>query len=189
MLSKKRLAGFFLVFLLSFTMATQAFATSKTLTVTKYDQAKSNWCWAAAGTMVGRYQNSNSTRNQWDVVENVKGPSYPNESGTDAELRSGLHFAAMHIVNYRYASTLSFASHKAHIDALNPIVAKIQWAHVASNHAYVCIGYETVGSVNYLKLIDPLPNISNERIIYTALINSATLKSGVGTYITSFYRD
>lgn len=49
-----------------FSLPAQAAMTE--LVVSKIQQTKSNWCWAAAAEMAGKYKYSSSTRTQSDVV-------------------------------------------------------------------------------------------------------------------------
>lgn len=70
---KHRLLTFSIVVALFFALAIPAFAASKTLGVSEIDQNKTEWCWAACSEMIGKYYDSGSNRDQYDLVEYIKG--------------------------------------------------------------------------------------------------------------------
>lgn len=76
-LMKHRLLTFSIVVALFFALAIPAFAASKTLGVSEIDQNKTEWCWAACSEMIGKYYDSGSNRDQYDLVEYIKGNTGP----------------------------------------------------------------------------------------------------------------
>lgn len=184
--SKIRLLIIPVALVLIMLMGTTAFA-ARTLSITQVVQAKTNWCWAACSEMVGRYQNSNSTRDQWAVVKEVKGSSYPNDGGTTSEIQQGIRYASVNTVTYTNSSTLTFAKHESHIDNSDPLVVWMSW-NSGNAHVVVCAGYKTSGSTDYLYLIDPIEDTTKEYYNYTSLKNGTSIQSGTGKYTTTIYK-
>lgn len=183
---KKRIIGVLVTVVLSLSMTITVFAAT-TLDVTRVKQAKSQWCWAAVGEMIGTYMNSSSSRTQWDIVAYVKGSSYPDEGGSDSELVKGIKYASMDTVTYKSGSTLSWDKHKSNISEGNPIGVKMVWDSSGA-HALVCAGTKTSGGSNYLYIIDPSGNNTSEWYKYTSLKNGTQIQSGKGSYDTSFWK-
>lgn len=182
---KKRLSLLFILVMVFVSSATALAATE--LDVEKVTQAKTLWCWAACSEMIGQYQNSESTRDQWDVVSYIKGSDYPNDTGSDTDITNGIKYVSEDTVTYKSGSTLSWASHKTEIDGSDPLVVWMAWDSGGA-HVLVCAGYKTSGSSNYLYLIDPDPDATSEYYSYTALKNGTSIQTGTGTYTKSIYR-
>lgn len=183
---KKHILATLGALVLAFTMTTTAFAAT-TLDVTRVKQAKSYWCWAAVGEMIGTYMNGNSSRTQWDIVAHIKGSSYPNDPGSDSELAKGIKYASMDTVTYTSGSTLSWDKHTSNIGDGNPVGVKMIWDDGGA-HALVCAGTKTSSGNNYLYIIDPAGDNTSEWYNYTSLKNGTSIQSGKGTYSTSFYK-
>ena len=94
---KKRIksaCAIFLVFAISFSFAIGISAA--TITMTRYSQYKSNWCWAACALMLARSQGAAfMTKN--DIVTYVKG-STDNEMGTIVETEQAVRYILQTIV-------------------------------------------------------------------------------------------
>ena len=166
-------------------MTTTVFA-ARTLSISQVVQAKTNWCWAASSEMVGRYQNSSSTRDQWDIVKYIKGSSYPNEGGSNSEIEKAIRYASENTVTYNTSNTLTFANHENHIDNSDPLVVRMDW-NSGGAHAVVCAGYKTSGSTNYIYLIDPIEDTTKEYYNYTSLKNGTSIQTGTGKYTKSIH--
>lgn len=173
-------------FILLFSTSTSIYA-ARTLSINQVVQAKSKWCWAASSEMVGRYHNSNSTRDQWDIVKYIKGSNYPNEGGSNSEIEKAIRYASVDTVTYTTSNILSFDEHKKHIDNSNPIVVRMDWDSGGA-HAVVCAGYKTSGGSNYIYIIDPIEDTTMEYYNYTSLKNGTSIQTGTGKYTKSIHK-
>lgn len=68
---KRKLFIIPIAFLLAISLTVTTFAASITLGVSEIDQNKTYWCWAACSEMIGKYYNSNSDKDQYDIVKEV----------------------------------------------------------------------------------------------------------------------
>jgi len=154
-LDKRKLALFLnLVIILSLIFAVSAQAAMTELVVTKITQAKTNWCWAAAAEMAGKYKYSSSTRTQTDAVIYKKGSSSVNEVGDVYETEDATEYITYD--NYGLSATLpffpwSFNKVKSSIDKGYPVIALVRGG--GTGHYYVIRGYD--GSTNEIALNDP----------------------------------
>ena len=183
-----RAASIILTVLLVSSLAITAFAAEKTISVSRVQQAKDHWCWAACGEMIGTYVNSNSSQDQWSIVKKIKGTlfnPYPDEGGTDTETEEAIEIGSDNTVDYECDSVLSFVDHQTDIDNWYPLCAKMVWDSSGA-HVVVVAGYRT-NSTNMLYLIDPWYSCGSAYYSYTALINGATIQSGTGKYTKSFH--
>ncbi len=186
--SMNKLISVTLMFVLLFSFTTQVFAATKTLSVTRVTQSKDKWCWAACSEMIGTYKNSNSTRDQWDVVAYVKDSSYPNKTATSSEIEKGIKYASVDKVTYQTSSSpLSFSTTQSNIDSSNPIVVWMTWNN-GEGHVVVCSGYQTSGKDEYLYLLDPASGASSNYYDYTTMKNGITIQSGTGKYTKTIYK-
>ncbi|MBU5445199.1 C39 family peptidase [Paenibacillus sp. MSJ-34] len=187
-LKSKHLMYLCAVFVMSFTLfvgSAGVSAASKTLSLTRIQQAKTNWCWAAASEMVGKYKNSSTTKTQWDVVLQEKGKDYPNVGGTVSNIKNGIKLVGGNKVTVTDSSSpLSFATIQSQIDSANPSVMWIDW-NSGGAHVVVSAGYDTTDSKVYA--VDPWEDISNQYYKYDALVKGTTLASGTGKYTKSIY--
>lgn len=183
----KGLSIFFVLTLIC-SLSITAFAAEKTLGISRVQQEKDNWCWAACGEMIGTYVNSNSTEDQWSIVKEIKGTilnQYPDKGATDAEVEEAIEVGSANTVNYTYNNSVrSFANHQSDIDNGYPICVQMQWS--SGKHVVVAAGYKT-GTQNMLYLIDPWYDCGAAYYSYTALKNGTTIQSGTGSYINSYY--
>lgn len=141
-----------LLLLLAFILIAPVSTLADTLYVPVVRQAKSNWCWAACAEMVGRYEESGSTRSQWDVVMHVKGTS-DNVVGTAEETALGAAFVCYNVSSF-------VATHRAFNEADiqdtinragNPLVVGIVWGGIGGGHMMVVDGYDS----GQVRVIDP----------------------------------
>ncbi len=125
-----------------------------TLSVPHYQQEKSNWCWAAAARMVGKYKTPASTKTQTQIVTYVKGSPTDNTPGSLLEIVSATEYASnFAITGGIYFFTLSFANIKNRINGNMPIQPLVRGN--GTGHYYVIYGYHSSSSGNYVYLIDP----------------------------------
>lgn len=68
------------------------------LSITPVIQAKTNWCWAASGEMMGKNICPTSTWTQYDLVHYIKSTvgsePYPNEGGTLSDCVDAVSWAS-----------------------------------------------------------------------------------------------
>lgn len=101
-----------------------ALSTSNPLTMTKYSQQYSHWCWAACAQMVGKYFGTSYTQSQ--IVKQIKG-STVDDGATDRELTLALQYTT-NSKGYSVAlfGVPTFATIKTNIVNNHfPVVAKI----------------------------------------------------------------
>lgn len=183
---KRKLFIIPIAFLLAISLTVTAFAASITLGVSEIDQNKTYWCWAACSEMIGKYYNSNSDKDQYDIVEEVKGNTN-NQGGSSDDICEAIQYASGNTVTFQTReSALSFSSCQTEIDNSDPFVVWL--AGTSMSHVIVASGYKT-GSTNYLYIIDPSPNVSAQYFSYTALVNGTTGTLGTRCYERTMYRD
>jgi len=127
----------------SFLWVVPANAAMTELVVPKIQQAKSQWCWAAAAEMAGKYKYSSSTRTQWDVVEAIKGDDTINEPGDIYETANATEFVTYD--NYGVSATIiffpwNFSKVKKSIDNGYPVIPLVN--NGTTGHYYVIRGYD-----------------------------------------------
>lgn len=131
-----------LVLAISILWALPAQAAMTELVVTKIQQTKSNWCWAAAAEMAGKYKYSTSTRTQSDVVAKIKGDSTINEPGSIYETANSTEYVTYD--NYGVSTTLlfpwDFSKVKESIDNGYPVIPLVNDG--TTGHYYVIRGYD-----------------------------------------------
>jgi hypothetical protein len=185
---KYRVFSVVLMVVLMLSLATTAFAI--TLGVGRVTQANNKWCWAATAEMIGKFVNNNTSRDQWNIVNYVKG-SYVNATASVTETKSAINYALEGAATYTSGSTLSWNDHVSKINNYYPIGAWVDWSNGGS-HMMVCAGTKTSGSndTEYIYIIDPWEfSISDWYIYYNAIQNGADFQSGTGIYVTSFYKN
>lgn len=132
-----------LVLAISILWALPAQAAMTELVVTKIQQSKSNWCWAAAAEMAGKYKYSSSTRTQTDVVTKIKGSATVNEPGSIYETANSTEYVTYD--NYGLSATLplfrwNFSKVKTSIDNGYPVIPLVNDGN--TGHYYVIRGYD-----------------------------------------------
>lgn len=184
---KHRLLTFSVVVALFFALAIPAFAASKTLGVSEIDQNKTKWCWAACSEMIGKYYDSGSNRDQYDLVEYIKGNT-DNQAGTASNICDAIKYVSNNCVTFTSkSSALSFSECETEIDNSDPFIVWLQGKNGAISHVIVASGYKT-GSTNYLYILDPSPNVDAQYFSYTGLVNGSTGTLGTRCYETTIYR-
>lgn len=165
-----------------FSSSFTSYAVSNTLSVTRVKQAKSQWCWAAAAEMVGKYGTS-SSRTQWEVVNLIWGPTYPNVSGSVANMVSGVQYVSNYTKSAKSINVLLTLSNvQSYINAGKPMIARLAW-NTSGGHAIVLSGY----SDNRIRCIDPWENTSTTYYLYTSLNSGGTFLTGSGKVSHTIY--
>ncbi len=165
-------------------ITSNVFAATKNLSVDRVRQSKTNWCWAACGEMMGSYLYSSSTRDQYDIYEEIKGSRTTNYTANLNEVRNAIEYGAHDKVNISYStSKWAFSKFKTSIDNYEPVVIRMGWSN-GGGHVVVVKGYnDSNSSVN---IVDPASTtISYYKV--SDLINGTTIQSGTGTYTHTFY--
>ncbi|WP_162165062.1 C39 family peptidase [Paenibacillus graminis] len=161
---KLTLVGSFVsVFLFSF--VSQAYATN----LTGYPaaaQAKSNWCWAAAGVSILQYYGISVS--QCSFYDHVKGTSgcATNESETYGTVQAGIH--SYGVSSWNHSGALSYSDVKSQIDNLgSPVYVSWKWnTPTGGGHAVVIYGYDTYGGNDWIQHMDPGGGIKTS-MVYT----------------------
>ncbi len=166
------------------TLPITTFAASKTLGVTRVTQAKSNWCWAAASEMVGKYGVSTS-RDQWGVVELIWGNACPNLGGSVNNMVSGVEYVSGYTKDAKFvAYLLSNSTIQSNINNGKPMIGRLEWAKDKdSGHAIVFSGYD--GSK--ILCIDPWENTKTTYYTYQQLSTGGTFLTGTGKISHTIY--
>ncbi|MCG8485272.1 MAG: C39 family peptidase [Clostridia bacterium] len=161
-------------------------AATTTLSIPRVQQAKSKWCWAACSEMVGQYMNSDSSRDQWDVVKHIKGSSYPNKGGTSSEIERSIKYVTKDMYTASTSrSPLSFSRHKSDINNSEPLIVWMSWDSSGA-HVVVASGYNDTS--DKLRLTDPA-STSISYYPYDDLVNGTTIETGTGKYTRTIYID
>jgi hypothetical protein len=187
-------------------------AAARTLSVTRVEQAQSNWCWAATSEMVGNYLYPSTDRTQWDVVfdragitellDQLASRTYAglcdlldllgididydlNQDGNAADVCTGIGYITHGTVSTSWGSTLSIATHYAEIDSGQPVAVRMGWTG-GGGHWLVASGYEDRNtSIPELVLVDPWQNTPTRAYPYSALTTVCAIGTGTGTYTHS----
>lgn len=146
---KKHKKIFFVVIMtvvMSLVSTQTAFAAIKELGVPIYTQEKSQWCWAAAARMAGKYRYPSSTVNQGQIVAHVKGSSAVNEAASIFEIVD----AAEYVTNdtMEFSTTLLFnwdwSDIMVSINNNYPAIALVYGD--GNGHYYVIRGYDSTAN-------------------------------------------
>lgn len=133
-----------LTLIMSFVSAESVSAAIKELAVPIYQQENSNWCWAAAARMFGKYKYPASTRNQAQIVAYIKGNSSVNEPADILEMVRAAEYVTNNTMEC--STTLLFnwgwSDIKVSIDNNYPAIALVNGG--GSGHYYVIRGYDPV---------------------------------------------
>lgn len=129
---KKRMLLFLMLLTISSTMALAA-PTNSVLGVTRKEQVKSNWCWAATAQMLGNYYGS--TKTQYQISANVKGNTTNNSAAFTSELTKAIEYATGR--NCAVTGVLSFSEMKSLVgDELTPlaiyVMGRYKWSLCSS---------------------------------------------------------
>lgn len=184
MLSFKVKKAFALLLTLLFAFSITISVSAVSLNVYRIQQQKSNWCWAAAGEMIGKYANFGA-RTQWDAVANIKGSNYPNVTGTIWDVEKAIEYVSYGAVNAYAGLGNKFTAGQAasKLSANKPFAVHMAW-DLFSGHIVVCDG----SAGNELRLVDPAEGCSSkEWYDRDALVSGTSILSGNGKYVDTIY--
>ena len=157
-------------------MVASAAPTSRTLSITWYEQKKSNWCLAATAQMLGKYYNGSKTQAQ--ISEYVMGNSTNNSAATNTQVSKAIKYATGK--NYILATPLTYNEIRSFIgDKSIPLGIRMVWSGV-NGHILVMSGYNNTGSK--VTLVDPASGCGKSSYDYYKLINGTKIQSGTGYY-------
>lgn len=143
-----------------------------TLSLTRYTQEKSKWCWVAAAQMIGNYKGNYKT--QSEICQAVKN-SIVNEGGTNSEVASAIKYTTGKNVSVNGQLPMSEIMNE--IDSRDPVAIKMIW-NSGTAHAIVVSGYDG----GKLRLTDPGENCGVNWYNYVDLCSGTTISSGTGYY-------
>lgn len=172
----KILGIFVLVFVFSFTYVNTTYGAAKTLNVTRYQQEKTNWCWAACAKMMGNYLGNGYS--QSEICKNVKGNTNNNTASLD-EVTSAIKYATGKTVTRSGIIALYTISRS--IDNNKPLVIRMQW-NSGGGHVVVVSGYNDAK----VRLVDPASGCSTAWYTLSDLGSGTTIQSGTGSYTNTW---
>ena len=167
----------------------ESFAVCRELNVTRVQQTKTNWCWAACSQMFGKWEIGAKGKTQSQIVTFIKGSSSVNLTANDAEVQLAMNYsigcADVTPSKTTYTATKSWRWHISRISTLKVTVAKFSWTN-GGGHTVIVNGYDDVEST--LLLTDPASGCSSKSFNYALLVNGCKIQSGTGKYVKSFYK-
>ena len=153
MFKVKRLLIMILFFSIMINPTVTIFGAMKELDVVGCVQQQSQWCWAAAAQMAGRYKYSESTVVQGQIVAHVKGSSSINEPASIFETGNATEYVTNDTMEL--SSTLLVKWDWEHvtlsIDNDYPVIALVNGG--GNGHYYVICGYDS--TTERIMVIDP----------------------------------
>jgi hypothetical protein len=161
------------------------FASSKSLSITKYSQEKSNWCWAAGAQMVAKYKVPASTKTQSNIVSHCHGNTN-NTPGTLADIKSAITYASNSYYFGHSQTVIDYSTHMSKLNASMPVLAWMSW-NGGGAHILVVKAYNFTNLITLLTLIDPIANRATTTYNYLSLVTGCTVQSGTGTYTHSIW--
>lgn len=164
-------------------LSTRATGNYKFLSVTKYAQEKSNWCWAACAKMLGKYY-TGVAMSQSDIVTYVQGSSSGNNLATGNDTKKALTYATSRVVTFTGVQSYSAIENRIYVGE-KPFCINV----IKSNgigHLHVVNGINGLPASEQINLIDPSPNNGSKWYQYTALVNGTEFPFGTGTYEESY---
>lgn len=159
------------------------YANSYEISVYKYSQERSSWCWVACAKMIGNYYGRYTTQSL--ICSYVKG-SVVNETANLSEVTNAIKYASGRGVSH--IGVAEFSVFCVQMQIQRPAVIRMQW-YGGGGHVYVVTGVnEQSGvSVNSLRLLDPIEGVSERYYSYSELCNGTILISGSGYYTDTWW--
>lgn len=149
------------------------------LSVTRYQQEKSNWCWAASAQMVGKYI-TGTLRSQSLVCRYVMGET-SNIPADISQMKTALFYTTERTA-YSSNSPLSLATTNSKINASRPFIARLGWSS-GGGHAVVIGGYNN----SNVRVIDPASGCGTKDFTYTSMTSGVRFQSGYGSWTHSVW--
>ena len=147
--------------------------------ITRQQQLKTYWCWAASSAMTGKY-GVESSITQRDIVIKYKG-SDKNEGGNKYLIAFAIGYASDYTKHGKALEKLmSFDEAVALIDSNHPFVINMEW-NSGGKHALVCSGYNKENAS--VQIIDPWKDTKTTYYNYYAICHGIQLQTGNGKSI------
>lgn len=143
--------------------------------VHRYEQEKSQWCWAASAQMIGH--TLGRTVSQRDIVDYTKG-TVANIPADIWDASKAVDYATLRYSEVRGAP-LTYTDAKSELDDGEPFYISIGWKN-GSGHAVVVSGYNT--NADTLAVVDPAHGCGLKSFSYDSMITECRFQSGVGTW-------
>lgn len=162
----------FVVMVLSITSVAHA----GTLSVTRYEQEKSLWCWCAVAQMLGKYT-TGTLYSQSNICTQIKG-SATNVTANDLEISKAIKYTTG--ISPATSGKLSYSAIQNEIDNYHqPFAISMIWS-LQAGHVLVVSGCGYGGQT--LRLVDPASGCGTAWYNYEDLCNGTTVQSGTGYY-------
>lgn len=146
-----------------------AHGVEKVLSVTPYQQEKSNWCWAAASKMIVKFQTGRVV-SQCTLVKHGKNSSTcANVTGTKSNVMNALDRNG---VSPGSLVVLEWPTVVAEMKTNRPVYSGIVWRS-GGGHAHVIRGYYDTGYSRGISYIDPSSGTTTSREWGTYVSNSS----------------
>jgi hypothetical protein len=139
------------------------------LSMTYYQQEKSNWCWVAAAKMIVKYKTGRAI-SQCEIYKDGKASSScsANNTGSIADVRRALNANG---VNPGESVSLSWNYVTSEVTLSRPIYSRIGWVD-GGGHAHVIRGYYNTGYSYGVSFADPATGTTTSREYSNYLSNS-----------------
>ena len=163
--------------------------------VPRQSQDQQNWCWAAAAVSIDcAYNNGTSRWKQCDIAAeyfkrydsknyNCCGSDGPNTCNKSAELENALRIVG-HFVRF-IKNPVAFETLTQELTRNRPVGVRILWAGSATGHFVVVAGCYTVGSVDWVLVMDPEHTGGMVHMPYDTLKNAYPPHRG--TWTTTYF--
>ena len=168
------------VLLLGIVSKVQALPAVVSLSITRCEQEKSKWCWAAGAQMVGKYYGNNYSQSK--IVYQIKS-SYNNAGASDSETTRAMNYVLPSGKDATCINLISQNSMQTKLAQGYPVPIKMTWDSGGS-HLVVVSGYLSNGNIT---ITDPAEGCSAKNSYsYTALVNGTRISSGTGKYVRTW---
>lgn len=182
---KKKVSKVFVALILVFSLyensvSVYALPTSVSLNLTRREQEKSQWCWAASAQMAGEYYGKNIA--QSTIVYQIKG-NFNNAGATGSETLQAINYALPQGKKAVETNVESKIFLQTKLSNSHVVPIRMQW-NSGDRHIVILSGYDSQGR---LTITDPGQGCSQRRSYpYNQLISNVTILSGTGKYINTF---
>ncbi|MGN1031134.1 MAG: papain-like cysteine protease family protein [Butyricicoccaceae bacterium] len=174
-----KVASALLAIAIIFASPIHVYAASKTLGMTRYEQEKSNWCWAASAQMVGKYVYG-TKMSQSNICTYVKG-EVVNTTATISQVATALYYTTRK-GTASSNSYFSLSTSQTHINNSKPFIARLGW-NSGGGHAVAIYGYND----STLYVADPAVGCGKQGYTYSNMISSNKFQSGTGKWTHTAY--
>lgn len=152
------------------------------LSVTRYQQEKDNWCWAASAQMIGKYK-TGTAKTQSAIVTHVKG-STVNSGANTAEVQKALKYTTGKSTVY-LEGVVGFGVLQGHLQNGDPPYLSLVW-NSGGGHGVVCSGTRTNNGEQQIRVIDPWYNKGIKYFSYNGAKNGTQFQSGYGSWVRTY---